>query len=69
MPTGIITFFIASKDYGFIKIPETREEIYFSLKNKEATFSPKRGMKVSFEIIENKHGLEAINLNQLTNLR
>lgn len=66
MPRGIITFFIESKAYGFIKIPKTREEIYFSLKNKTRSFLPEKGMEVSFDIIENRHGLEAINLQCLT---
>jgi cold shock CspA family protein len=62
MPIGVVQFFIASKGYGFIKIPETREEIYFKEKKQTETLNFKKGMKVSFKIIEDRHGLEAVDI-------
>lgn len=67
MPTGVIQFFISSKGYGFIKIPETREEIYFTEKKQAEKMIYKKGMKVTFEIIEDRHGLEAINIQVIPN--
>ena len=62
MPVGIVQFYLKSKDYGFIRIPETREEIYFSGKTLNKNLVMKKGLKVCFEIIEDKHGLEAVNI-------
>ena len=60
MPIGIVQFFLPEKEYGFIRIPETREEIY--VKKYNCVDSIQRGDRVSFTIIENKGGMEAVNV-------
>ena len=62
---GIIQFFLKSKGYGFIRIPETRAEIYFTEKKQSKKEAYQKGMRVSFQIIEDRHGLEAINIQIL----
>ena len=54
MPKGIVQFFIESKNYGYIRVPETREEFYVHRKN---LLEPiQKGDVVLFEIREDKQG-------------
>lgn len=57
MPRGVVQFFLEKKGYGYIRIPETREEFYVS--KKQLLEPVKKGDRVSFEIKENKQGLYA----------
>lgn len=57
MPAGIVQFFLEKKGYGYIRVPETREEFY--VQKKHLLESVKKGDQVSFEIKEDKHGLYA----------
>ena len=57
MPKGVVQFFLEKKGYGYIRIPETREEFY--VHEKQLLESVKKGDRVSFEIKEGKQGLYA----------
>ncbi|HKK78123.1 MAG TPA: cold shock domain-containing protein [Phaeodactylibacter sp.] len=57
MPVGIIQFFLADKGYGYIRVPESREE--FFVHRKQLLQPVERGMKVQFTIRENKQGAYA----------
>lgn len=63
MPVGIVQFFLAQKGYGYIRVPETREEFYFHRKNLRGTVSD--GDTVSFVIREDKHGLYAAEVQRV----
>lgn len=65
MPIGIVQFFLPVKGYGYIRIPETREEFYVQSKYLPLGMILQKGMQVHFEIEENRHGLEAINVKQI----
>jgi cold shock CspA family protein len=57
MPKGVVQFFLEKKGYGYIRIPETREEFY--VQKKQLLEPVKKGDRVSFEIKESKQGLYA----------
>ena len=63
MPTGIVQFFLEQKGYGYIRVPETREEFY--LPGRELKEPVRRGDKVRFVIRENKQGLYAAGVERL----
>lgn len=63
MPIGIVQYFIKTKGYGFIRIPETKEEIY--VQQKHLLTSIEKGDQVSFEVGEDRHGLFAINVQKI----
>ena len=54
MPCGIVQFFLEEKGYGYIRVPETREEFYFQRKQLRTPVSSKD--KVCFVIREDRHG-------------
>ena len=57
MPTGIVQFFVESKDYGYIRVPETREEFFVHRRNTLEAIQ--KGDLVEFEIKETKFGIFA----------
>ncbi|NBC09419.1 MAG: cold shock domain-containing protein [Bacteroidetes bacterium] len=57
MPVGIIQFFLADKGYGYIRVPESREEFFVHRKQLQQPVD--RGMKVQFTVRENKQGAYA----------
>ncbi len=62
MPVGIIQFFMERKGYGYVRVPETREEFHF---REKALLEPvKKGDRVVFEIKENKQGLFAVHIRK-----
>ena len=64
MPTGIVTFFLADKGYGYIRVPETREEFFVS--GKQAQDQLQKGDRVTFIIKENKQGQFAAVVRKLS---
>jgi len=54
MPVGIVQFFLADKGYGYIRVPESREE--FFVHRKQLMQPVARGTKVRFIVRENKQG-------------
>ncbi|MCO6475218.1 MAG: cold shock domain-containing protein [Phaeodactylibacter sp.] len=63
MPVGVIQFFLEQKGYGYIRVPETREEFY--VHRRELKEPVQRGDKVRFVIKENKQGLYAAAVERL----
>ncbi len=57
MIRGVVQFFLIEKGYGYIRVPETKEE--FFVEQKHILEPIKKGDLVSFEIAENKQGLYA----------
>lgn len=57
MPVGIVQFFLADKGYGYIRVPESREEFFVHRKQLQQPVA--RGAKVRFTIRENKQGAYA----------
>ncbi|MCB0703933.1 MAG: cold shock domain-containing protein [Saprospiraceae bacterium] len=57
MLQGIVQFYLLDKQYGYIRVDGSLEEIYFSGKNSNIIFC--KGDRVSFTIKEDKHGLTA----------
>ncbi|MEN0006046.1 MAG: hypothetical protein AAF798_17985 [Bacteroidota bacterium] len=60
MNNGIIQFFIPAKGYGYVRVPETREEFHFT--SKALVEVVEKGMPVTFDIMEDRHGLHATNI-------
>lgn len=57
MMTGVVQFFLQDKGYGYIRVPETREEFYVHRRN---LLQPvERGMAVRFVLRQNKQGAYA----------
>ena len=57
MPKGIVQYFLTTKGFGYIRIPETNEEIYV---HKKHILEPiQKGDVVEFEIGEDQQGLYA----------
>ncbi len=57
MPTGIVQFFIKEKGFGYIRVPETREEYFVS---RTSLLEPiRRGDRVLFTVRENQQGAYA----------
>lgn len=65
MLKGIVQFYLADKLYGFIRVPETREEFHFS--GKKRLVPLKKGDPVAFDLKEDKQGLIAVNVRKLEN--
>ena len=63
MPEGIVQFYLEKKGYGYIRVPETREEFY--VPRRELKEPVERGDKVRFVIKENKQGLYAAAVERL----
>ncbi|NRA48877.1 MAG: cold shock domain-containing protein [Phaeodactylibacter sp.] len=54
MMIGVVQFFLKDKGYGYIRLPDTREEYFVHQRN---LLQPiERGMKVQFVLKENKQG-------------
>lgn len=64
MPEGIIQFYLEKKGYGYIRVPETREEFYFT--KKALTFPVEKGQIVQFKISEDQQGLFATDIKPIT---
>lgn len=63
MPKGIVQYFLTTKGFGYIRIPETKEEIYVHQKH---ILQPiQKGDEVEFEIGEDKQGLYAKEVRRL----
>ncbi len=54
MRKGVVQFFIEKKGYGYIRVPETREEFYVHRKHLKDPI--KKGDVVLFEVREDKQG-------------
>lgn len=60
MPKGIVQFFLEERGYGYIRVPETREEFYV---HRRHLLGPvKKGDVVIFDIQENKQGAYAVHV-------
>jgi cold shock CspA family protein len=57
MPQGIVQFFLADKGYGYIRVPETREEFY--VHRRQLMQPVQRGARVEFMVRESKQGAYA----------
>ena len=55
---GVVQFYLPAKGYGYIRIPDTREEFYVHRKDLRAPI--RTGQTVIFSIAETRHGLQAI---------
>ena len=65
MLKGIVQFFIIKKGYGYIRVPETKEEFFV---HKKHLLSPiQKGDVVNFEIGEDKQGMFAKNVKRIIN--
>ncbi|MEL7122998.1 MAG: cold shock domain-containing protein [Bacteroidota bacterium] len=64
MPKGVVQFFIPKKGYGYVKVPESREEFY--VKKEKEMEDLKRGDWVEFELKETRQGLVAVRIKKLT---
>ena len=63
MPKGVVQFFIPKKGYGYVKVPESREEFY--IKKEIGMEKLKKGDKIEFEIKESRHGLIAVSIKKV----
>ena len=52
------------KGYGYVRVPETREEFHF--REKALSEPVKKGDRVVFEIKENKQGLFAVHIRKMS---
>jgi len=63
MPVGIIQFFIESKGFGYVRVPETREE--FHVRRQHLLTPVQKGDQVRFAIKENKRGMHAVAVEKI----
>ncbi len=63
MPEGTVTFFLPDKGYGYIRVPETREEFFVAKKHTQDDLQ--KGDQVMFMIKENKQGQFATEVRRL----
>jgi cold shock CspA family protein len=63
MQTGIVVFFLPEKGYGYIRVPETREEFFVRREDCEDLIG--KGDRVAFEVRESKWGIRAIQVSVL----
>ena len=63
MPVGIVQFFLEQKGYGYIRVPETREELFVHRRHLKAPV--KRGDQVRFVIQEDQQGLYAAEVERI----
>jgi CspA family cold shock protein len=64
MQTGTVKFFNESKGFGFIVDDETAQEIFVHVTGLGGT-QIRQDDKVSFETIEGKQGLNAVNVKKI----
>ena len=60
MPVGIVQFFIKEKGYGYIRVPESREEFY--VRQKHLQDHIEKGDRVRFDLREDRQGMYAVNV-------
>jgi cold shock CspA family protein len=60
---GIIQYYLDAKGYGYIRVPESREEFYFRKKGLAEPVA--KGDQVQFELKETKQGLIAIHIQKM----
>ncbi|MCT4616563.1 MAG: cold shock domain-containing protein [Marinifilaceae bacterium] len=60
MPNGTVKFFNESKGFGFIKNDETNEDIFVHVTG--LVDKVDQGDKVSYDVVEGRKGLNAINV-------
>ena len=63
MPVGIVQFFLEQKGYGYIRVPETREEFYVHRRHLKGPV--KTGDQVRFVINEDQQGLYAAEVERI----
>jgi CspA family cold shock protein len=63
MNTGTVKFFNESKGYGFIKDENTNQEIFVHVTGIEDKI--RENDKVSFNIVEGKKGVNAVNVKKI----
>lgn len=64
MPVGVVQFYIPQKGYGYIRVPESREEFYVSKRSIPPSINLQKGDWVRFEIKKDQQGLKAIILEK-----
>jgi cold shock protein len=64
MQTGVVKFFNESKGFGFIVADDTNEEIFVHVTGLGGLHIREKD-RVSFEVIEGKKGLNAVNVAKL----
>ncbi|MEL7221173.1 MAG: hypothetical protein AAGJ93_07635 [Bacteroidota bacterium] len=62
--TGIIVFYLPAKGYGYLRIPDTREEFHF--KSSSLSQIVKAGDYVRFKLKQNKQGYFADEIELLS---
>lgn len=63
MQTGTVKFFNEAKGYGFIKDDESNQEFFVHVSG--LTENVQKDDKVSFEVVEGKKGLNAVNVKKI----
>jgi CspA family cold shock protein len=63
MSTGTIKFFNESKGYGFIKEEGSNQEIFVHVTGLDEKV--RENDKVTFEVVEGKKGVSAVNVKKL----
>jgi CspA family cold shock protein len=63
MNTGTVKFFNESKGYGFIKDENSNQEIFVHVTGLEEKV--RENDKVSFNIVEGKKGVNAVNVKKI----
>jgi cold shock protein len=63
MQTGIVKFFNESKGYGFIRDDDSNQEIFVHITG--LVDQIRENDKVSFDVIEGKKGINAVNVRKI----
>ena len=63
MKTGTIKFFNATKGFGFVKVDNSEQEVFVHVTG--LIDQVKEADRVSFDVIEGRKGLNAINVKKI----
>lgn len=63
MQKGIVQFYLREKGYGYIRVPETREEFY--VHQSQLRTPVQKGDEVVFKIEEGKQGAIAVEVRKI----
>lgn len=62
MINGVVQFYLDERKYGYIRVPETREEFHFL--GKDLHGRVKKGDHVAFRLSESRHGFRATDIHK-----
>lgn len=63
--SGEVKFYNTTKAFGFIVDARTGQDIFFHTSGVSKNYEPKQGDQVSYETMQGKKGLNAVNVRKI----